>query len=551
VARVLIIEDDPTQLEFRKLLLERRGWTVETAATAGRAWEVFCESAPDAVVMDLRVPKRDDGLDLIRRMRERSSVVRIVVLSGWPADLSGAPESSLVDHCLAKPVQSQRLVKLLAQLMAMLLCMCVSPARAAEREFSFRLGRAAEVVAELDLSSPGSDWGAAGREAAVATVTLDSASPHQVVLWAGAATRPYRVFLGNVAAGEHRLGIRRDPAYSAEGSGIEIAGARFRDYQPADPEYAVLANAPILYARADTAGRFTDVPLLMYCEKLEENGGPVLQYSVVFSNEDGGTSTRALMARWGRTTDVEYVYKAWPDGRGAYQGKDHKELEFAGRREGAHPVLLVKTENNMVGDQGFSPVRYQLAPALMDLGGGSRERVMDADPLTYAVMSAELRREGKLRPFGRVERENIADPRNYLFVEARLRNSRTAVTTLVRRRGENAWRSSDLGRLDYAIARDGPVRTAIELPPGTTAADIEETAFQCLLVPDDKGNWPPSGTCSIEAVARMFLLGPDYRPGPDLWSLARPVDIQSGQVRAFSLTKDAKTTGTYSRTPVP
>ena len=80
---------------------------------------------------------------------------------------------------------------------------------------------------------------------------------------------------------------------------------RFR--QP--PGLRVYANAPILFARLNTVGKFSDIPLLLYCERLQENSEPVLQYTVIFSNEDGGTSTRALMARWGRSTDIEYVYK--------------------------------------------------------------------------------------------------------------------------------------------------------------------------------------------------------------------------------------------------
>ena len=67
----------------------------------------------------------------------------------------------------------------------------------------------------------------------------------------------------------------------------------------------------MLFARLNTVGRFSDIPLLLYCERLKDEGEDVLQYTVIFSNEDGGTSTRTLMARWGRTTDIEYVYRAF------------------------------------------------------------------------------------------------------------------------------------------------------------------------------------------------------------------------------------------------
>ena len=178
---------------------------------------------------------------------------------------------------------------------------------AAPQRFTVR--RTAEVVADLEMSSPGSDWSKKGREAALATVTLDGAKVQHVMLYAGAARHTYSAMLGTVQPGEHALVIERNAQFSAAGSGLEVHRATFREVDPGNPEWAVLANAPLLYARADAVGEFTDVPLIAYCERLEEGGARLLQYTVIFSNEDGGTSTRALMARWGRTTDIEYIYR--------------------------------------------------------------------------------------------------------------------------------------------------------------------------------------------------------------------------------------------------
>jgi hypothetical protein len=38
-----------------------------------------------------------------------------------------------------------------------------------------------------------------------------------------------------------------------------------------------------------------------------------LQYSIIWSNEDGGTNTPQLMARWGRSTDIEWIYRVEVD----------------------------------------------------------------------------------------------------------------------------------------------------------------------------------------------------------------------------------------------
>lgn len=418
---------------------------------------------------------------------------------------------------------------------------------AAGERYAFQVEFAAEVVADLEMSSPGSDWGVVGREAAMASVGVDGAYRTSVMLYAGEQRFRYPVFLGHLAAGKHTLEVERDGAHSAAGSKLEVHGAAFRSFRRGDPDYAALANAPILFARPNTVGKFTDVPLMMYCERLEEKGQRLLQYTVVYSNEDGGTSTRALVARWGRTTDIDYVARVWLGAQGnavrvTYQGRDHKEMPFKGAREAGHPVLGVSTDNNMVAEEARSAIRYQLAPVLVDLADSSREQVMDDHPLTWQVMARELVREGKVRAFGTLEGENISDPRNYLYFEMKLINRDSGVAVRVRRRGEEVWWSSHLGRMDYAISRDGWVRTAVELPPGTTAEQIAEIGLECLVVKPDRARWPHSGACLIESVKKAFFLGPDYVPGPSVWSLtASSMVVPSGVMRRYEVAAGATT----------
>ena len=94
-------------------------------------------------------------------------------------------------------------------------------------------------------------------------------------------------------------------------------------------------------------------------------------YTVIFTHEDGGTPTDRLMARWGRSTDIEYVYGIRRSGSGSaaveeYQGSKHEILPFRGTREGRHPLLWVVTDNNMVSDTGpEDAVRFAPAPALV------------------------------------------------------------------------------------------------------------------------------------------------------------------------------------------
>ena len=111
--QLLVVEDDPGQLETRRLLLERFGYEVISAATAEEALEAFRQHSPPCVLMDLRLPRAQDGRRLIRGIHKADKSARIIVLSGFPQDLEEAPEFRLVSHLLCKPVRTQTLLAIL------------------------------------------------------------------------------------------------------------------------------------------------------------------------------------------------------------------------------------------------------------------------------------------------------------------------------------------------------------------------------------------------------------------------------------------------------
>jgi len=542
---ILLVDDDLRQVSLRKQLLESAGHEVRVAFSAADACQQLRLAVPQVLLMDLRFPNERgvqdaaEGLSLIRSARELAPELPVIVLSGWPEDIQGRPEERMVAEVMVKPCRVNRLLEAIGRVVALVVCVLALAAGSRAQTFPFTVERKAEVVAEVEMSSPGSDWSQTGREAALATLTVDGRDAQHVMLYAGADSHTYPAFLGALEAGAHTLVLERHPTYSAAGSGLRVAGVKFRQVAADDPEWTMLAHAPVLYARADTVGQFTDVPMISYCERLEAEGRAYLQYTVIFSNEDGGTSTRALMARWGRTTDIEYIYKAWLDAdgqvaRATIQAKDHHEIPFDGRYAGTHPVLIPSTRNNMVSGQGRSDIRYQIAPVAVDLSAHSREEVMDQRPWSYRVMAQELEREGKLRPFGEVAGENVSDPRNYLYLEANLANRTSSLGVLVKLKGDSTWRSSHLGRPDYGITRGGWVRTTVELPPGTRPQDLDEIAFECLVEPAHPEHL--DGACRVEAVSKAFFLDRQYRPGVSVFASREAMELPSGQVRAFPVT---------------
>ena len=116
MAIVLVVDDDAAALEIRKLVLERHGHMVVTATDASAARAIFVENLPDVVITDLRLPDPEDGLALIKGLREfrTTGQVKIIVLCGNSSDIEGREEAAMVNGILTKPVRSEVLLKAIA-----------------------------------------------------------------------------------------------------------------------------------------------------------------------------------------------------------------------------------------------------------------------------------------------------------------------------------------------------------------------------------------------------------------------------------------------------
>jgi len=403
-------------------------------------------------------------------------------------------------------------------------------------ERSFRVGVESEVLAELQARAPGASWSERGREAAVLTVWLDERSHHDVILFAGEASFRYSFHLGRVRPGTHKIRVLWNRARSAPRvSAPVVEDLALHPVSRADPEFLPLAHSPILYARPNSIGRFTDIPLLMWYEITRERETLTIRYSVIFSNEDGGTETNALMARWGRATDIEWVYEVTvtPEGRvldAWYQGTRHRTRRFRGRREGDHPLLLVVSDNNNFSDRGRSPVRFALRPIPFDTSAVAREELMDQHPWTYRIMTEELQREGKVSATLRIG-QSILDPRRYLYIEIMSEQRDASVSLAVKRTGDRKWYASDLGLTSFRLERSGFLRTTVPLPEGTTASQVERILLRCDALMDPRAQraderWAQAG-CFVRGLRKVFFLNSDFRPGPTL-----PVRVESIHLRA-------------------
>src|SRR6266851_5507490 len=159
------------------------------------------------------------------------------------------------------------------------LALAMTPSLLAEgRSFNFSVTNPApEVIATVRMKSAGSDWAEPGKEAAVVTISLDSGMRQHLMLFAGPEPYDYKIFLGPMVSGLHTLDVSRN-LMSASEAEVEVVSAEFKEVPAGDPYYPILAFAPVVFARANTIGKFTDIPLILYCERLMEAGLTVLQY---------------------------------------------------------------------------------------------------------------------------------------------------------------------------------------------------------------------------------------------------------------------------------
>jgi DNA-binding NtrC family response regulator len=107
---VLAIDDEPSMVEWLKVLLEHAGYEVRTALIGTRGEEIFRSWNPDAVVTDMMLPDLD-GIDLVRKCKQLQPDVEVIVITGQgniPRSVE-AVKAGAYDF-LEKPIDADRLL---------------------------------------------------------------------------------------------------------------------------------------------------------------------------------------------------------------------------------------------------------------------------------------------------------------------------------------------------------------------------------------------------------------------------------------------------------
>ncbi len=108
-ATILLVEDDPSIREITKRGLEEAGFSVQTAVDGEEALDRFAKQRPDAVVLDVMLPRKD-GLEVCKQIRA-SSATPVVMLTARSdtIDVVVGLESGADDY-VTKPFEMPELV---------------------------------------------------------------------------------------------------------------------------------------------------------------------------------------------------------------------------------------------------------------------------------------------------------------------------------------------------------------------------------------------------------------------------------------------------------
>jgi two-component system, sensor histidine kinase len=110
--RVMVVDDRKDMSDSMAIMLNLSGYAVQAAYDGASALALAQEFRPQAIVIDLVMP-RMDGLELARCFRADPATQNaiLVAITGGPEELEGAAADAGFDHFIAKPASLVRLLQ--------------------------------------------------------------------------------------------------------------------------------------------------------------------------------------------------------------------------------------------------------------------------------------------------------------------------------------------------------------------------------------------------------------------------------------------------------
>jgi DNA-binding NtrC family response regulator len=114
--RILVVDDEPDILLGLNALLTGRGHYVKTFDKPAQALEHLTSGGAryDLVIADYRMPGGMSGLDLAKRVKERTSETKVFLMTAFDVsslqEFTEAVNSEIVDETIQKPIPNDKLI---------------------------------------------------------------------------------------------------------------------------------------------------------------------------------------------------------------------------------------------------------------------------------------------------------------------------------------------------------------------------------------------------------------------------------------------------------
>jgi CheY-like chemotaxis protein len=112
---ILLIEDEPSVIAFLRAALERKGYSVDLAASGAEGLERLAKGIYGGVISDIRMPGEVNGADIHKWIQKNRPELRarFILISG---DTANSETQSLLAKsetpCIEKPFRVQQLISM-------------------------------------------------------------------------------------------------------------------------------------------------------------------------------------------------------------------------------------------------------------------------------------------------------------------------------------------------------------------------------------------------------------------------------------------------------
>jgi len=111
--RVLVVDDSVDTTRMMKLLLKQEGYEVRTACDGPEAIEAAKSHLPDIVLLDVTL-RTMGGVEVAMELRTTEGLEEALIVAVTGHGQDDLPKPSPFDHHLMKPVDQDRLLRLLS-----------------------------------------------------------------------------------------------------------------------------------------------------------------------------------------------------------------------------------------------------------------------------------------------------------------------------------------------------------------------------------------------------------------------------------------------------